>query len=286
MTFEVVFWDVQHGSATYIKTPNQTHIVQDLGIGSLRSKDMYFSPLRHLKYNYGVEQLDYVIISHPHKDHISDIMNFDELSPKVLCRPKHITTDDIMKDVLEEDRELYEKYLEINDRYCAPVSVDENPKLPKNNGGVELETFHPRECSKDNLNNHSIVSVVKYAESKMVLSGDNESPSWNELMDMNGFIESVENSDILLAPHHGRESGFDSDVMSIINPRLTIVSDGPYVDTSATDLYSQISRGWTVHKRSGGDENRYCVTTRKDGVIVVKFGYNRAKKPFIDVRID
>ena len=30
MTLELVFWDVQHGSATYIKTPNEKHIVQDL----------------------------------------------------------------------------------------------------------------------------------------------------------------------------------------------------------------------------------------------------------------
>jgi hypothetical protein len=35
---------------------------------------------------------------------------------------------------------------------------------------------------------------------------------------------------------------------------LTIISDGRFVDTSATDRYSKISNGWTVHKRSGGDE--------------------------------
>lgn len=282
----MVFWDVQHGSATYLKTPNGAHIVQDLGIGSLGSGDAYFSPLLHLKYNYDVKQLDYVIITHPHKDHIDDIMNFDELSPRVLGRPKHLSKEDIMGNVREEDEELFEKYFEIDERYTTPITVEDDPELPRNNGGVEFKRFHPRSCSTSNLNNHSIVNIVSYAGSKIVLPGDNEPPSWDELMDMDGFIKSVVNSDILLAPHHGRESGFDSDVMSIINPRLTIVSDGPYVDTSATALYSQISRGWTVHKRSGGNETRYCVTTRSDGVIVVQFGFNEGERPYIDVRID
>ncbi|ODS37411.1 MAG: hypothetical protein A7316_09440 [Candidatus Altiarchaeales archaeon WOR_SM1_86-2] len=38
MTLEIVFWDVQHGSATYIKTPNGKHIVQDLGTGSCEKR--------------------------------------------------------------------------------------------------------------------------------------------------------------------------------------------------------------------------------------------------------
>jgi len=282
----MVFWDVQHGSATYLKTPNNTHIAIDLGVGKYETGDVSFSPLLHLKYNWSVDQLDWVIISHPHKDHINDIMNFDALSPRVLNRPKHISADDIMKNILDEDRELFEKYFEIDERYCGPVSADTNPRYPRNNGGVEFNTFHPSKCSMDNLNNHSIVSVVEYAGSKIVIPGDNESPSWKELMDIDGFFDAVQDSDILLAPHHGRKSGFDSEIMGIINPRLTIVSDGPYVDTSATSNYSSISRGWTVYKRSGGNETRYCVTTRSDGVIVVKFGYTQEDKPFINVRID
>lgn len=54
---EVIIWDVQHGSAIYIKTPNGTHIVQDLGTVSLWSNKPSFSPLLHLKNKYGVSQL-------------------------------------------------------------------------------------------------------------------------------------------------------------------------------------------------------------------------------------
>lgn len=45
---EMVFWDVQHGHATYLKTPNGRHIVIDLGIGSWDDNNQIFSPLLHL----------------------------------------------------------------------------------------------------------------------------------------------------------------------------------------------------------------------------------------------
>ena len=73
---KVVFWDVQHGHATYIKSPNDRHIVVDLGIGDYSEKNSCFSPLQHIRYEYGVTQLNYVIITHPHLDHIDDILNF------------------------------------------------------------------------------------------------------------------------------------------------------------------------------------------------------------------
>jgi len=285
-SLEIIFWDVQHGSATYIKTPNGTHLVKDLGTGSY-GRNEEFSPLLYLKNKYKVKQLDGVIISHPHKDHIDDIMNFDELSPRVLVRPKHLTKEEVMQNVREEDKELFEKYFTINQRYSDPVAPEDDPLSPENNGGVKIQTFIPKSCDRSNINNHSIVTILSYASSKVILTGDNEPCSWKELLERDSFKEAINNADILLAPHHGRESGFYSELFEHFKPRLTVISDGRFCDSSATGRYSEVSRGWTVHHREGGeDEKRYCVTTRKDGVIVAKLGYNSDEKPFIDIRID
>lgn len=286
MTLEIVFWDVQHGSSTYIKTPNGKHIVQDLGIGSYENNNEEFSPLLHLKNKYGVNHLDYVIITHPHKDHIDDIMNFDTLSPGVLSRPKHLPKNEIIKNVQDEDMYLFDKYFEINQRYSSPVSSSNDTSLSNNYGGVEIQTFTPNSSNTSNINNHSIVTVLSYANSKVILTGDNEPPSWKELLEKETFKNAIKNADILLAPHHGRESGFYSELFEHFKPSLTIISDGQFCDTSATDRYSKISTGWTVHHRSGEKEKRNCVTTRNDGVIVLKLGYNSDKKPFIYVTID
>lgn len=282
---KVIFWDVQHGHAAYLVTPNKS-IVFDLGMGSYGPSGKEFSPLLHLKSKYRVKQLDAVVITHPHSDHLYDISNFNALSPRVLRRPKHLTEEEIRKGNPQSDREYVEKYLEINQRYNTPVADSENPFRETNNGGVKFDFFTPKDCSRSNLNNHSIVTVISHATSKIVITGDNECASWNELLNDEAFKTSTKGTDILLASHHGRESGYSEALFEHISPYLTIVSDGAETDTSATDRYSTKSRGWTVHKRDGTSDVRKCLTTRNDGVIVVEFGINTNSKPYISVSID
>lgn len=284
---EVVFWDVQHGHMTYIKTPNNRHIVIDLGTGDYSKEKEAFSPLLHLKNKYGVNQLDYVIITHPHLDHIDDILNFDTLNPKVLRRPKHLSNKEVMERVIERDREKFKKYCEINDRYSQPVDSSSYDSIsnPQNWGGLELESYSPITCNHDNFNNHSIVSIISFADIKIVIPGDNEKSSFDELLAKKGFVDAITDADILLAPHHGRESGFNEDFVNAVNPRLTIVSDAKFCDTSANARYTAKSRGWKVHKTSNGtSRDRKCISTATDGEIVAHFGFQENGKRFLFVK--
>src|SRR5947207_1780550 len=99
-----IFWDVEHGSATYMATPNGKHFAFDLGQGSYERNDAVFSPLKNL-YEQGIRQLDGVVITHPHRDHLDDIFNFDLLSPRVLWRPKHLSEAAILQGNRMEDRQ-------------------------------------------------------------------------------------------------------------------------------------------------------------------------------------
>lgn len=286
---KVVVWDVQHGNATYIRTPNDKHIVIDLGVGSYnyaKSSAGVFSPLLHLRDKYGVKQLDSVIITHPHTDHIDDISNFDKLAPKTLARPKHLSEEDIRRGNPSSDKGIVDTYLGISRRYTTPVTPSSDPFLPENNGDVFIQEFTPTSCSTSNLNNHSIVTVVSYANCKMLIPGDNEPPSWNELLESRDFLDAIKGTDIFLAPHHGRDSGYSPELFEHISPRLTIISDGRFCETSATDRYAKKTQGWTVHRRSGGRQERKCVTTRNDGVIEVVFGKNSNGQSYIQVTID
>lgn len=283
---EMIFWDVQHGNATYIKTPNNKHIVIDLGLGDYSGNNEQFSPLVALRQRYGVQQLDYVIITHPHKDHIDDIGNFDSFSPKVLRRPRHITNAEVMEGVRAQDREKFVKYCQIGDRYNTDVDGSpDHPSVSENYGGVVIKSFTSSELPKDNFNNHSIITVVEYATVKVVIPGDNEVASFDSLMQKEAFRNAVKNANILLAPHHGRQSGFHNDFVSLVNPSLTIVSDGSICDTSANGRYSQKSSGWLVHhKKNNTSESRRCLTTNRDGEIYISIGYNGAT-PFLEVSI-
>ncbi|KNZ68182.1 hypothetical protein Tfer_3284 [Thermincola ferriacetica] len=283
---EIMIWDVQHGSATYAKTPEGKHFVIDLGTGSFVGDNDEFSPLLHLKNNYGITSIDEVIITHPHTDHLDDIFNFDKLSPKALRRPKHLTEDDIRKANPDSDSDKIDKYLEINDRFNLTIKDEDNPELPENNGGVKFHCFTPTNCGKSNINNHSIVTVIEYLGVKVIIPGDNESASWKELLENSSFVKAISNANILVASHHGRDSGYCEEIFEHFTPDLVIVSDDEETDTSVTDKYTKKANGWTVFKRSDrSSKKRYCLTTRNDGEILIKIGKDSNGKVFMNVSI-
>jgi competence protein ComEC len=277
-----VVWDVQHGLAVYLRTPSR-HLVVDLGVGSYKHGGS-FSPLLALR-SKGVAALDCVIITHPHRDHLDDIANFDALSPSTLMRPRHLVADAIYRGNATTDREVVNQYLTISSRFTGSIAEERNPFSPANNGGADIRCFVPKGCATSNLNNHSIVTVVAYAGLKLVIPGDNEPPSWAELLGESGFKEAVKGTDILIAPHHGRDSGYSKELFEVIAPRLTIVSDGDAYDTTAVQRYSARSTGMVVQRRVGGQTERKCVTTRNDGPIVVSFDADLLQGP-PHIRID
>ena len=287
MNCEIIFWDVQHGHAAYIKTPNNRHLVIDLGTGSygFHSYGDEFSPLLCIKEKFGVNKLDCVVVTHPHKDHIDDILNFEKLSPRIFKRPRHLSHENIEKDVREQDKDKFQKYVDLDNRYVHTVSDSNILSKPDNYGGLEIDFFTPKSCPQENLNNQSIVTVIQYASTKIVIPGDNESCSFDELMKQSSFKKAVKNADILLAPHHGRKSGYNSEFVDLVSPKLTIVSDGRFCDTSYNGTYSSKSSGWTVHKRDGTKNTRYCLTTNSDGDIYASFGPGQ-ERPFLKVMIN
>ncbi len=183
---------------------------------------------------------------------------------------------------------MIDKYLEIDSRYCGTLPPDQNPLIATCNGGLEIETFFPTDCPRSNLNNHSIVMILSYAGSKILFPGDNEAPSWNELLELDSFRRAIRGTNILVAPHHGRRAGFSEELFDYITPSLVIISDGPSGSTSATELYRQqtTAEGWNVKRRNGDRQNRHCLTTRKDGVIVVQCWTGLNGTNYLEVTVD
>jgi len=281
-TLRVICWNIEHGNAAYINTPIDKHINIDLGSSS------YFSPMQFLKESFNVQRLDEVIVTHPHADHLSDIHNFNILSPRVFSRPRHLTEEEIRKANRTEDRAVIDKYIEIHNRYSVPVKKEDNPELAENNGGVSFHTFKDALTSKDNINNHGLVTIVEYLGCKILFPGDIEPAAWRSLLEKQDFLSAITGVDILIASHHGRESGVYSDIFQYFTPKLTVISDGRFVDTSATSRYSEKSSGWTIHHRdkSKASEKRNCVTTRNDGHIDIEIGKNDNGKTYISVTVD
>ena len=265
MSLRFIMWNVQHGSAAFIQTPNGKNIVIDLGASDA------FSPLQALR-DAGINWIDQVTITHPHMDHIDDILNFDKLVPKTLLAPKYLSEDEIRggnPKLSGEPEAKIQKYLEVTRKYTVPVDSQNHVGFPQNNGGVSIKTFVSTGCSRGNVNNHSVVTALEYGGVKILVPGDNEAPSWEELLSQQDFVDAIKGTHVLVAAHHGRESGFYRPLFDHFRPYITLVSDGRSVDTSATGRYTGVTTGWDVHRRSGGMQKRYCLTTRNDGCLDV-----------------
>ena len=278
-------WDVKHGNAIYIRTPNEKHIVIDLGVGDYSEGQEDRSPLETLANHYKIGKIDYLVITHPHKDHIKDILNLDklDLGPRSCRRPRTFDISTLMDGVRSVDKPIFEKYIQIDSDYNQLVSSDRDTDNPDNYGGVSIKFFQNGTRDDKNLNNHSILTIIDYATIRVVIPGDNEYNSLEKFMNREDFRNAIKDCDILIAPHHGRESAYHQEFVAHCNPRLTIVSDGSICETSSNGKYSSNSRGWKVHFR-GDLVPRKMLTTNSDGEIYIDFGYN-TDNPYLKIEI-
>ena len=271
MSLRIVVHNVGHGQSIHAFTPSGHVVVVDLGASNT------FSPLAWLRQQTSV--IDSLVITHPHGDHIDQILDLGsiEFTVRQLWRPKWLTSNEVR----QANQVAYEakvtRYLEMSEKYSAAIPPNERVGNPAVTGGVTISKYASEACGRSNINNHSGVVVFDYLGIKLLIPGDNEAASWQELLNTQAFVSAAKTPDVLLASHHGRDSGYCAELFDddegIGKPRLCMISDGRVQDTDATGRYSYHSRGWTVHARSGSPSvQRFCVTTRKDGYIDIKVG--------------
>jgi beta-lactamase superfamily II metal-dependent hydrolase len=270
LDLEIKVWDINHGSATWVKFPNGRNMVVDLGADG---GEIGFSPLRTMKNIHNVQKVDDAVITHGHADHLKDIFQLHQLFyPQTVWTPRHLTDDEIRAGNRAGDMRLVDQYLSVRRAYTLPLAPNQDTTNTANTGLAYCQFFTSVGCSRNELNNHSLVLVISYCGMKIVIPGDNEAPSWNELMRNLVFSMAVQNTTILIAPHHGREAGFCAELLDLMKPQLVVVSDGDACDTNATSRYSAKAAGCKVVNGLGTVDRRKCITTRTDDHVTLKLG--------------
>ena len=259
----MIVWDVKKGNAISLHLPNGRVVMVDCGV----SADC--SPVRVLRAK-GVQNIDWLVITHPHADHMADISTIRNLGmgPSILLCPRDISDEAVWEG--NTDAEVVKHYLTAKDCYCGPVGADDNMFDPVCTGGVTFKLFTPSKRVESDLNNRSRVVVAEYGCTKIVLPGDCTPAAMKELLEARDFQNAIAGTTILLAPHHGHESCYCSELMEQINPTLCIISDGKVpASVNAVDMYGRKCHGMMFWNADGRKDNRQCLTTRSDGHIVV-----------------
>ena len=283
MSLRIVVHDVGHGLAVHAFMPSGHVVVVDLGCSAT------FSPLEWL--GRTTSTIDSLVVTHPHGDHIDEILGLSRegFVVRQFWRPEWLTDAEIRDANQPAYNAHVDCYREFCRTYTEPIPDDKLVGNPTVSGGVRITHHATKDCGRSNINNHSWVVVFEYLGLNVVIPGDNESSSWQELLKNIAFREVAKAPDVFLASHHGRRSGYYADLFDGTNgigkPRLCAVSDGRVQDTDAVGRYAHHARGWGVHsRRDGRATDRLCVTTRSDGGIEITIGQNAdSRSAFLSV---
>jgi len=231
------FFAVEKGNMTLIQFSNGINMMVDCRRSAERP-----SPLDYLRAK--IDKLDIVVITHPHQDHVTGLQEVCEF-----FRPKHFWHCGryFRPDPVFDDWSFYEKARKGELLYCAPMAVRAGQTVRI--GDSQINILAPKlpfiEGTIDDVNNNGIVFAVVTGNSKIIITGDTQEEQW-ETIDPK-LLEAVS---ILLASHHGRETGFSKKTLTAMRPQRIIISDGAPCDTDATAKYQQIAPVSTTRNNS------------------------------------
>lgn len=202
----VHFLDVGEGSATLIETENNKHILIDCGNVITGSRVLDFCR------RSGIKELDALIITHPHADHMGGVFQLlSELNIKkvydngqlIPVAPKC----DVYRWYVESVRYLKDyKILRRGDQLTWP--------------GVVIEVLWPSQDLGKNWNENALVLRVKTDSLSLLLMSDAD--KWVETALLAANIDL--RAEVLQIGHHGAADASSSAFLRAVSPRLAVIS--------------------------------------------------------------
>ncbi|KYH28505.1 MULTISPECIES: ComEC/Rec2 family competence protein [Clostridium] len=198
----VHYIDVDQGDSILVQFNNKNLLI-DAGPNNKKT----FSYLKRHK----IKKLDYVIITHPHDDHIggmSHIINHFNINK--FYSPNITANTDSFKNML----------LSLNKRGLKVTSISSEIRLDLKEKVCCF--IIPSYSNHDNLNNYSLIIKITYNNTSFLFSGDAESLREEELINK-GYNLSA---DVLKVGHHGSKSSTSQKYLDEVNPKIAVISCG------------------------------------------------------------
>ena len=261
---ELQIFDVEHGACALLTSDNNSRVMFDCGHNATTgwAAGSYLTCV-------GGNNLEMLVITNYDEDHVSGLSNLRaSVSIGRLWRNKTVTPD-ILKKLKSEDGmgDGIDELVDMANIYTGDGGF---PQFP----GVEYQAFHLNYPEFDDENNLSFVVHLMLNGVGFLFPGDLEKNGWEALLARNAkFCAAVANTSVLIAPHHGRESGIYPELFTNYrcNPYWVVISDKGYIyETQNTvPFYSSHAKGASFR-----DEERKVITTRNDGEVSFWFNNN------------
>ena len=197
------FIDVGQGDANFIELPNGETMLIDAGIQS--SGDDIIEYIENLGYT----DIDYVVSTHPHADHIGGMaLVIEAFNVENIYMPKAVSTS-----------KTYENLLETIQNRGLSIKTGRAGVEILNTDDLNIILLAPTKESYNNLNNYSIVLKITYGDVSFLYTGDAEEESLEEIT---GDLK----ADVLKVGHHGSNTSTTKSFLEKVKPEYAIISVG------------------------------------------------------------
>ena len=212
-----------------------------------------------------------VLTNYDH-DHFSGLPYLDEAAKiETVLFPENLSMREV-RDLKSESTNALDTLERIRNSHTFVVANDSPPFTRKvfsltqdelEKAGIPIATNHL-----------SQMVFVRYGESTFCIPGDLENRSWNLLLAKSDVQTWLKKTNILLAPHHGRENGYHEEIFTYCKPDCIILSDRAIIHGTQQGMSAKYAShvrgdGITYTPASGTAVLRKTLTTRNDGHILV-----------------
>jgi beta-lactamase superfamily II metal-dependent hydrolase len=162
---------------------------------------------------HGVKNLDLVIATHPHSDHIGGLLT--------------VLNDFLVKQILDSGQastsQVYENFLTLIDRKNIPYKIAERGQTINLDPKLKIEVLSPPKTPfSDDLNQNSIVIRVTYGMVSFLFMGDAGFEAEDSIMAAGYDLKST----VLKVGHHGSSSSTGTTFLSKVQPEVEIIEVG------------------------------------------------------------
>ncbi|MEI7497837.1 MAG: MBL fold metallo-hydrolase [Candidatus Falkowbacteria bacterium] len=205
---EIDFLSVGQGDGTVIKTVNHQVILIDGGPnGSVIEQLNQVLP-------YGRRRLDLVVLTHPHADHLFGLVEVARrYQIERVIYSGLLDADGVTKSWLESIKSSGGEVRRVDKKIAINLGQD-----------TVLDVYNPLAyaSSTKDLNDKSLVSVLRFKHAQAILWGDAGSGVEQAILPYINLDESI----IIKVSHHGSESGTNLSVLQKIKPVFAVIEVG------------------------------------------------------------
>jgi competence protein ComEC len=188
------------------------------------------------RFNYWDRNVDYVLVSHFHADHVEgliDLIEFYDIKKVIYNKP--LKSNILYK---EFDKLVKQKNIDRISTYDTDLIKFNKNAINQKQTEKSLILLYPKKNLKElsNENNNSIVAMLNYNNYKVLFSGDIEKETEQLLVNYDINLS----ADILKVPHHGSFTSSCNQFIEKVNPKYAIISAG--IDNKKHPAYQVLKR--------------------------------------------